>query len=84
VCGIRIEIRGIGYAEGAHIRPLGKPHNGRDDTQNLLCLCPNHHVMLDKGCFTIDNNFQLLGINGKLSISDKHYNTPLNSDQRLS
>jgi len=51
VCGIRISFNGVGYAEAAHIRPLGKPHNGKDLLSNILCLCPNHHVMLDKWGF---------------------------------
>lgn len=37
------------YAEGAHVRPLGRPHLGRDTKTNLLCLCPNHHVQFDLG-----------------------------------
>jgi predicted restriction endonuclease len=34
-------------AEGAHIRPLGAGHDGLDLIENLLCLCPNHHKLLD-------------------------------------
>lgn len=60
VCGIRIALNGIGYAEAAHIKPLGKPHNGTDVLANLLCLCPNHHVMFDKGHFRIDSNLSLI------------------------
>ncbi len=37
-----------------HIQPLGVPHNGPDELPNLLCLCPNHHVMFDFGGFVID------------------------------
>lgn len=72
VCGLRIEFNGIGYAEAAHIRPLGKPHNGRDVLGNLLCLCPNHHVMFDKGHFTIDGNYQLVGVEGILNVKNGH------------
>ena len=36
------------YSEGAHIKPLGRPHNGPDMVDNLLCLCPNCHLKLDK------------------------------------
>ncbi|WP_211352812.1 YDG/SRA domain-containing protein [Altererythrobacter ishigakiensis] len=49
VCGITLNCVGGSYAEGAHIRPLGKPHNGPDTEDNLLCLCPNHHVLFDAG-----------------------------------
>eukprot|EP01132_Coremiostelium_polycephalum_P014188 gene14188-17249_t len=72
VCGLRIEFNGIGYAEAAHIRPLGKPHNGKDVLGNLLCLCPNHHVMFDKGHFTVSSNYQLMGIEGILNVKNGH------------
>lgn len=68
VCSLRIELNGIGYAEGAHIKPLGRPHNGSDDISNLLCLCPNHHVMFDKFHFTVDHNFSLVGLQGNLHV----------------
>ncbi len=72
VCSTRISVRDIPYAEGAHIRPLGKPHNGIDTPGNLICLCPNHHVMLDKGIFAIDNKFNLIGLKGELNIHPNH------------
>jgi putative restriction endonuclease len=38
-------------------RPILRvPHNGPDDLENLLCLCPNHHVLFDKGAIYIDSN----------------------------
>ncbi|MCJ7420952.1 YDG/SRA domain-containing protein [Sphingomicrobium astaxanthinifaciens] len=64
VCGITLECIGGLYAEGAHIRPLGKPHNGPDTEDNLLCLCPNHHVLFDAGGFTIDEAYLIDGIDG--------------------
>ncbi|WKK21022.1 YDG/SRA domain-containing protein [Streptomyces olivoreticuli] len=54
ICGTRIETPTGAYSEAAHIRPLGRPHNGRDRTNNVLCLCPNHHVAFDFGMITID------------------------------
>ncbi len=73
VCGISIKTKSGLYAEGAHIKPLGKPHNGDDNTDNILCLCPNHHVMFDKGSFSIDDNFNLIGATtGQLMINPKH------------
>lgn len=57
VCGLSlITASGDGYAEGAHIRPLGRPHTGPDEASNILCLCPNHHVLLDKGGITIEDD----------------------------
>ena len=61
VCGILIKTKSGFYAEGAHIKPLGRPHNGYDSSDNMLCLCPNHHVMFDKGSFSIDDDFSLIG-----------------------
>ncbi|GAA2723828.1 MULTISPECIES: YDG/SRA domain-containing protein [Streptomyces] len=54
VCGTRIETPTGAYSEAAHIRPLGRPHNGPDTPENVLCLCPNHHVAFDFGMLTID------------------------------
>ncbi len=72
VCSTRIAVRDIGYAEGAHIRPLGRDHKGSDTSDNLICLCPNHHVMLDKGIYSINDDFTLIGIGGTLSVHKKH------------
>lgn len=60
VCGISIYTPAGAYAEGAHIRPLGEPHNGPDDELNLICLCPNHHIMLDYGMIYIDINHRVI------------------------
>jgi putative restriction endonuclease len=73
VCDFTIKTKKNFYAEGAHIKPIGKPHNGDDNFNNLLCLCPNHHVMFDKGTFSINNNYTLIGAeNGKLYVDRKH------------
>lgn len=73
ICQFQLPTRSGGYAEGAHIRPLGKPHSGHDSSDNLLCLCPNHHVMLDKGSFTIKDDLELTGaISGKLFVKPSH------------
>lgn len=55
MCGVRLETPGGPYAEGAFIRPLGKPHNGPMSTDNLLCLCPNHHVLFNLGSIVISD-----------------------------
>lgn len=73
VCSTAIKTKTGLYAEGAHIKPLGKPHNGDDSTDNILCLCPNHHVMFDKGSFSIEEDGGFLGaVTGKLIIHPKH------------
>lgn len=73
VCNTAIKTKSGFYSEGAHIKPIGKPHNGDDSIANLLCLCPNHHVMFDKGSFSIKENLDLIGVeNGKLNMNQKH------------
>ncbi|MEU5548162.1 YDG/SRA domain-containing protein [Micromonospora sp. NPDC047793] len=54
VCGIQLATPAGPYAEAAHIRALGKPHNGPDVPSNVLCLCPNHHVLFDTGAIYVD------------------------------
>ncbi|GAB2742240.1 YDG/SRA domain-containing protein [Amycolatopsis magusensis] len=56
MCGTRLTIRGRGYSEGAHIRALGRPHDGPDEAENVLCLCPNCHVRFDGGEVLIDSD----------------------------
>jgi len=60
------------YAEGAHIRPLGKPHNGPDTAANVLCLCPNHHVLFDKGAVAVTDGGTLIGRRGTLRSARGH------------
>lgn len=81
VCGTTIKTKSGNYSEGAHIRPLGRPHEGDDATDNLLSLCPNHHVMLDKGSISISTDLQLLGDEtGSLTLHQKHKINRLNLD----
>ncbi|WP_236591731.1 HNH endonuclease [Streptomyces sp. NHF165] len=47
VCGTRLLFKRRPYSQAAHIRGLGTPHDGPDELPNLLCLCPNHHVLFD-------------------------------------
>jgi len=72
VCGIRLTGSAGPYAEAAHIRPLGAPHNGPDTLNNLLCLCANHHVLFDYGGFAIADDFTLLNIEGQLMVKPGH------------
>ena len=72
ICDIQINVPTGFYAESAHIKPLGKPHHGPDKVENIICLCPNHHVMFDNYTFTIDDNFDLIGIEGSLKVDENH------------
>ncbi|RAJ67137.1 putative restriction endonuclease [Streptomyces sp. Amel2xB2] len=47
VCGTCLRYNRKPYSQAAHIRALGSPHDGPDELSNLLCLCPNHHVLFD-------------------------------------
>jgi putative restriction endonuclease len=74
ICGMIIEVSGVRYAEAAHIKPLGKPHNGEDTPENIICLCPNHHVMFDKGVFYINQEYKIKGLSGyeNLKLNNTH------------
>ena len=72
ICGVRLEGLAGPYAEAAHIRPLGAPHNGPDTSDNILCLCPNHHVLLDHGGVGIGGDLSLIGVEGRLYVHPRH------------
>jgi hypothetical protein len=61
LCGLRL----LGpddepHSQGAHIRPLGRPHNGPDVEPNILCVCPNCHVRLDVGAVVVDEDWSII------------------------
>lgn len=64
------------YAEAAHIRPLGAPHHGPDTADNILCLCPNHHVLFDRGGFSIEDDLTVTGEEKKLRTNPQHQINP--------
>ena len=77
VCLTTISTAAGDYSEAAHIRPLGMPHNGPDHPSNVLCLCPNHHVMFDLGGFVIRDDLELMNpqtgeLIGSLYVHPKH------------
>jgi putative restriction endonuclease len=72
VCGTRLEGLAGPYAEAAHVRPLGAPHGGPDTPDNILCLCPNHHVLFDHGGVAVDEDLSLLGAEGRLTVHPEH------------
>lgn len=72
MCGTRLECPAGPYSEAAHIRPLGAPHNGPDTEDNLLCLCPNHHVLFDNGAVSIAGDLSLIGSLGNLTVHKGH------------
>jgi putative restriction endonuclease len=60
------------YAEGAHIKGLGEAHGGPDTESNILCLCPNHHVLFDNYAISITDDFRVLGIPGDIRLHLVH------------
>lgn len=80
ICGTQVTaFESRVYAEGAHVRPLGRPHLGRDDRSNLICLCPNHHTQLDVGGMYISNDMVAIDANTHRVIEQLRWR----SDHRL-
>ena len=71
-CATRITIPTGGYAEAAHIKPLGRPHDGPDIPENVLCLCANCHVLFDRGAVGVAPNGSLINAPGEIRVSSKH------------
>jgi putative restriction endonuclease len=84
VCGERLETAAGPYAEAAHIRPLGRPHDGPDAAANVLCLCPNHHVLFDHFRFTVADDLSLIGLPGQLRTHKRHPIDPAHLDYHRS
>lgn len=75
ICGTRLITAAGPYSEGAHIRPLGIPHNGPDTLENILCLCPNCHVLFDGHALTVQPDATVLNLgqpDGTLTIHGAH------------
>ena len=72
VCGERIETPTGPFVEAAHIRPLGRPHDGPDTLDNVLCLCPTHHAAFDLYAFAIEDDGTLIGEPGRLRVHPSH------------
>jgi putative restriction endonuclease len=72
ICGVRLLTPAGAYAETCHIKPLGRPHNGPDVPENILCLCPNCHVLLDELAMWINNDHSIEGRGGFLRVLPEH------------
>lgn len=66
VCGVVLSHPGGATSEGAHVRPLGRPHDGGDSVANVLCLCPNHHTLLDRGGIWVSEDWWVYDMNKKM------------------
>lgn len=69
-CGDRISTPAGAYAEAAHIRPLGSPHNGPDQTSNLLCLCPNCHKRFDSFARHVNESGKVIDTGSDLVVGE--------------
>jgi 5-methylcytosine-specific restriction protein A len=59
ICGLKLQIGPNSfYSEVHHIQPLGRPHNGPDCMENMICVCPNCHKKLDYGFIPIQENLE--------------------------
>jgi putative restriction endonuclease len=75
ICGTRLLTAAGPYSEGAHIRPLGVPHNGPDTLENILCLCPNCHALFDGHALTVQPDGTVLRLGesiGNLTVAAEH------------
>ena len=78
VCEKKLDVpSGNPISIGAHIKAVGRPSNGPDVVENMLCLCPNHHAQFDRYSFYIDpDNFEIKGLqlfeNKKIFKHQKH------------
>lgn len=81
ICNKQLKTAVGTYSEAAHIRPLGRPHDGLDQLDNVLCLCPNCHKQFDGHALRIDGNRQVFELNelrGKLEVHRRHKIDPSN------
>ena len=79
VCETKLDVpSGDPISIGAHIKGVGRPSNGPDVVENMLCLCPNHHAQFDRYSFYIDPvTYEIRGLNlyetKKLLTHEKHF-----------
>ncbi|MFI0504768.1 HNH endonuclease [Streptomyces albogriseolus] len=64
ICGTALRHLNRPYSQAAHIRGLGSPHHGPDELQNLLCLCPNCHILFDGLEIYVDSDGLVRGTRG--------------------
>lgn len=72
VCNQKLVTPNGAVCIGAHIKGLGKLHNGPDVIENLLVLCPNHHDLYDNYGFSIDKDLNIVGLNYDLLDNPKY------------
>ncbi|MFA5796388.1 MAG: HNH endonuclease [Candidatus Shapirobacteria bacterium] len=69
ICNQKIKLQKNNYSEAHHIKPLGR-HKGPDSADNIIILCPNHHVEFDYGVIAINpNTLEIAHKNNKDTLS---------------
>jgi hypothetical protein len=78
-CGTILELPmpPYAYSEAAHIQALGAPHNGPDRIENVLCLCPNCHILFDRGARFLTDDLRVINAVtgesiGALTVQSQH------------
>jgi predicted restriction endonuclease len=65
------DVKGRPYIETHHI--ISRSRNGKDDPDNMLIVCPNHHKMFALGSARIDLNTKTLYVNSQeVNWTNKH------------
>lgn len=81
ICNESLDLGDERYSEVHHIWPLHQ--EGEDVKENMIVLCPNHHVLFDRGALKIDLNSRKINMidgsidkirNLKHTISEKNVN----------
>ncbi|MDB2310791.1 HNH endonuclease [Opitutales bacterium] len=72
ICSTLISTNRGPYAEACHIKPLGRPHDGDDSEGNILCLCPNCHVGIDRFGLHILEDLTVQPIGQKITLRPSH------------
>lgn len=75
VCGTQLALKnGDYYSEVHHIIPLGLPYSGPDKLSNMICVCPNHHALLDFKSIPLDTSILMLTKHQLSQASLAHHN----------
>jgi len=92
ICDLSLSIdSNLHYSEVHHIIPLGYPFNGEDKLNNMMCVCPNCHILLDYKSFKLDisslkqlkHKISQKAINFHNKLVNKRYSYPICTSQDI-
>ncbi len=81
-CGQSVPLSEADYAESHHLRPVASPHEGPDRPGNVIVLCPNHHVMFDRGAASVEPQTLRL-VHARAGVTFPHARVHLKRPHRL-